>query len=366
MSRRIATLAFVLLAVVLVPGAAPAQAQDLTAPSAFLALFPELRTLPAPNWVREGLRVNYSGISAAAYQGPDEPAPAGGGLLQTDVVAKDSRTIALSSRFLLDTGVGLQPSFTIGETSLPGVGPFWINPSVLVDAERVANEDLAVNHTTSLLGERTYNVVRFDYASQGATYAWVFEETTGLLLFHRYDMGEDGSKGFQQFVSMRRLALPWRATAAPDWVVQGLEARYEGTYTAIVAGGDPIPLPYAVLLEVKQAQGRWTLLSIADATSGQPGLPVDRVTGVTQLYEGFWLPAQALAASPRRSVIDRDPASGAQVSYTRSGGMVLLSEEGASWRSQLGYDAESGALLTMYVEKQSGIATIIVDLQLVQ
>lgn len=366
--KRSVSLIFVLFLLAgLLPGSAPAQAQGLTTDNPFLALFPELATLPAPSWVRERLRVSYYGASAAAYKGPDEPSTAGAGITQTDVVAMDRRSVALSTRFLLDLGGGtVQPSITVGEIGAPGVGPFWINPAVLVDAERVANEDLAVNHTTSTIEGVTYNVVRFDYSSQGATYAWVFEEATGLLLFHRFDMGEGGSKGHQQFVSMRRVRLPWRSNATPDWDEPGSEMRFEGNYWVLIPGGEPIGLPMAVTAKVKRVQPRWSLATVTDAVSGQASWPIDRVTGVAQLYEAFWLPAEALAASPRNPVLDRDPATGAEISYERSGGVVTLTEVGSTWTNTLTYDGQTGALLSIGSQKQVGISTITIELQRVQ
>lgn len=368
MLRKLTLVLIVLLIAGLLPGAAPARAQaPIVSDNPFVTLFPELATMPAPAWVREGLRISYTAASAAAYQGPDEPAPAGGGLLQIDVVAKDTRTIALSTRFLLDAGDGtVQPSLTVGETSMPGAGPFWVNPAIFADAERAANEDLAVNRGPGTYGGRQYQVIRFDYASGGATYAWVFEEETGMLLFHRYNMGEGGSSGFQQFVASRRLRLPWRSRAAPDWLARGQQARYEGTYTAIVAGGDPIPLPFAAESEVTRVQGKWSVNSLAAITAGQRDLPGTRVTGTAQLIDALWLPPTALDVTPRRALIDADPLTGAQVSFTRERGVIVLTEEGASWRTVLVYDDQTGMLVRSYQEKQVGIATTVIDLQLVQ
>ncbi len=63
------------------------------------------------------------------------------------MVAKDAKNVVVSTSYYLDGGNGkVTPSGVFGASFIPGVGDWWLNPAVLVDAEKVANDELAVVH----------------------------------------------------------------------------------------------------------------------------------------------------------------------------------------------------------------------------
>lgn len=126
-------LALLFACLVVAPATARAAPTDADV-GGMLALFPNARTLPAPAFLVPGVRVSYSTGSASG--GID--GVAGGGVLQYDVVARDLRQIAACLHSYGDLGAGVFPLATGPAIGYPGVGPFWINPTVLVGAERFA------------------------------------------------------------------------------------------------------------------------------------------------------------------------------------------------------------------------------------
>jgi len=194
LARIVAILAVVLSASLpaTLHAAPPAQTFGGDQLNPFPQIFPQLKRLPAPSWLKQGLRVTYYVQSATITQSPDEEGGGGAGYLQNDVVATDAKNIAVSTSWILDGGNGqLTPNGVFGASFSPGVGDWWLNPTVLVDAEQVANEDLIVVHMPATVAGQTYPAVRFEYHSDKAVAIWMFEEETGLLIYYRHTMGSD-------------------------------------------------------------------------------------------------------------------------------------------------------------------------------
>jgi hypothetical protein len=180
----------VLLAILLllpsapVAHAAPPQQDALT--STFLILFPELRALPAPEWVQPGVRVTYSDMSASIAQVAGEEGTGGAGLLQYDLVARERRVVPLYARLFLDLGDGrYQSNLTYGVASPAGAGEFWVNPIALRRADSLNLPDLDVNRVQYEVAGERFDAVRFDYSGRGFVSAWVIDSESGLLLFSR-------------------------------------------------------------------------------------------------------------------------------------------------------------------------------------
>ena len=110
------------------------------------------------------MRLTYYVQSASITFEEDADGSGGAGYLHHDIVALDNKTAVVASAFYLDAGHGeMTPSFAYGATTLPGVSDNWLNPTVLADAERVANEDLAVVHMPTTVAGVDYQAVRFEY-----------------------------------------------------------------------------------------------------------------------------------------------------------------------------------------------------------
>jgi hypothetical protein len=113
--------------------------------------------------------------------------------------------------------------------------------------------------------------------------------------------------------------------------------------------------------------GRWSRAKVTDYVSGKANGTTARITGVAQLFDGLWLPPEALAALRTAKTLDRDPVTGAQISVARGrNGTVVLTETGAEYYTKLTYDGKDGTLLAIEQETTSGVATIHIALALVE
>lgn len=354
------------------PAVAPAgrPAQDV-ATSTFVTLFPELRTLPAPTWVRPGLRVSYYDASASVAQLAGEEGSGGAGLTQYDVVARERRVIPLAARLFLDQGGGrFQSSVSYGVLSPAGAGEFWVHPLALRRADRLQIEGLEVNRTEYEAAGEIFDAVRFDYTGEGSESAWVFDSRSGLLLFMRTSV--EGITHDQlinrTLAGTRTLELPWQAGSAPPTLEAGDTFTFDGAFTTQVAGGDPIALPLQTTFEVTAAHAQWTEWTSTQAGAGTSAVATASVGGGAQIFGGLWLPEAALqlagsaARSGRATRIDSDPLTGATVSYASDGEFVWLAETGSGFETLLVYGAD-GLLVRLRATQEIGLGVTVYDLQ---
>jgi hypothetical protein len=290
--------------------------------------------------------------------------------MQYDVVALDRRSAVSSLKFILDSGNGiLTPSSVSPSYGVPGAGDFWISPQALAHAEDAIAPDVAVVRMPTTLNGQTYAAVRFQYEDARSTYVWMFEEATGLLLFHRYELryadGDTEQAGQQAFVAMRDLNLPWRATRIPAWAKPGASLRYDGGYSVLLPGSSAATMPYGLQVELRQAKLRWFEYDITDYLYGRPNSTGPRVNGVVQATDALWLPPRGLAALEPDQVIDDDPVTGftTRVEEVRDD-VVVLRSSGRYHDAWATYDSDSGVLVGVTSSVKSGIATIQIDVQL--
>ncbi|MCL5996889.1 MAG: hypothetical protein M1546_12665, partial [Chloroflexi bacterium] len=232
-----------------------------------------------------------------------------------------------------------------------------------------ANDNLAVVRMPQKAGGKTYQSVRFVYNTEGAEYVWAFDQSTGLLLFYRHAIGDDDDTHKQltqiTFVKQRQLKVPWRATAAPEWASEGSRMEYKGTYTLLLPGTNATSLPYTLTARVIRSEGRWTEFQVDAALQQQVPNKSVRASGVAQLFDGLWLPAEAIKKLKNGQVLDRDAVTGTEISVSRGRNTVSLTETGESHRVVLTYGGD-GVLTGIRQETQNGIATIQIELALVK
>jgi hypothetical protein len=353
---------------------APARKQMGTAATTqnpFLALFPELREMAAPAWLKEGTRVTYHVMSASVAQKGGQDGSAGEGYSQYDLVAmEDGAAVSSSCLFSVLDGA-IMPSMVMRSVDLPGAGEYWINPDVLKDAERVASDDLAVYHTPYKLGNKTYNATRFEYKTDDAEYVWVFDEDSGLMLFYRHNLGTDDSD-YRQMAQVtlerqRQLKLPWRPSAKatiPAWAKAGTRLNYDGTYSVILADGSNTPIKLNVVAQVVDRNQRWLDWQLKTTIQYQTPSTANRAAGMVQPFDAYWLPAEAIRSLKNGQVIDRDPVTGAKITASRGQGTVSLTESNGSFSSVLTYDTKTGALVSAQQNTSAGAGTIRIELQL--
>jgi len=336
----------------------------------FLEVFPELHRSSGPEWLQEGVRVTYY-VQSASIPRAGEKGSSGAGYAQYDVVALTDGLVVSSLQFYLDTGDDVVvPSLTLPLFGVAGVGDYWIDPKALKDAERVADDELSVYRTATTIGGNQYKAVRFEYEKPEAKYVWMFDEASGLLLFYRHRIGEEDAPrqlADSTLVERRQIAVPWEGGSLPGWVREGLHLRYRGSYSVWTIGSPAASLPYSTSVEVKRVGSNWCEYEVTDYLSGRRNTTARRVSGAAQISGAFWLPAEAIKALRAGRTLDDDPVTGAKTGASRGHrGTVVITESGEAYRTVLTYDERDGRLLRIEQQTNTGIATILIELQLVE
>lgn len=351
------TLLLVLVTALSLPTAAPVLSaplpQKMPIPSGdaalFMQLFPALKQLPAPAWLAEGVRFTYAvqsaNVNGAAGTG------AGGGYLQHNLIAADRKSVAVMSQFYLENDAGaLTPAPSMASLALPAAGDVWLHPEVLVDAEQVANDELTVvRHERQDAAGKSHDTVRFQYSTAKLEQVWEFDESTGVLIFFRlrYGAAEEPTQLTQALlVNQRQLRLPWHGSRTPTWVKAGDALHYTGSFTALIADGSTTTLPYRLTAAITQRDQRWSIARLAAFSNGVSAGEQVAISGVGQLFGGLWLPAEALRIRPTRTRLDRDPITGAQITWRQGEDRTLiLTERGDAFETVMVYDDHSGVLI---------------------
>jgi hypothetical protein len=359
------------------PGLTPAlpqQSQGGVAPgetaTRMLRFFPDLKQAAAPGWLQTGSRAIYRVQTATISQDPEGGA-ASAGYGVYDLVAFDDQVAVTSQKLYLESSSGaLTPSIVAYSTGAPGVGEYWVSPLELANAERAANNELIVARMPTTIGNQTFNAVRFEYhpLGGGAEYVWMFDEVSGIMLFYRHAIGAEGAFNRQlsnlTLVSQRQLNLPWYGGSTPNWLYEGGSLKYEGTYGVNVMGSPSGSMPYGAIVNVKRVYDSWNEYGISDYLYGRLNTSGIRASGASQILDPLWLPPEALDVLEDGQVLDSDPVIGSQLSVSRRGGLVILTESNRAYRASLGYAEGDGVLQTLESEVNTGVATITINLNL--
>lgn len=335
----------------------------------FVQILPGVRQAPAPDWLRPGLRVTYYTQNAIFADSADDPAPSGAGFLQYDLVSLDADAAITSLKyFLAGDRSGYSPGFVAPSYGLPGVGDYWIAPQALARAEEAATPDLFVGRMPTEAAGQQFNAVRFQTSVRGGEYVWMFDEVSGLLLFHRYRIfdgfGKTSQAGQIMLAGLRSIDLPWQAAAVPLWVQPGVGMRFDGAYTVDV-GGSLTPMPYVVDIAIQEVHPGWATYLTTDSLYGRVNSSAVRVNGAAQLHDALWLPRAALARLEPGQMLDTDPFTGVSLQVAEANRRyVTLEETGTLHVNRATYDRRNGQLVAVSSQKQTGVALVTIELEL--
>jgi hypothetical protein len=320
-------------------------------------LYPELNKKAAPTWVTEGLRATYyATVDAGAKE--DGRAEAGEALLQTEVVAMEGSSAATSTSMYVRGPLGyLRPliSASFGSIVPVGCGDFWCSPEVLAKvAERDDDEVTIIRGPVEVAGS-SYRAIRFEVSHEGLRYSMTYDEDSGLLLHHRYDiLSADGTSvetGIIDFRSIRQVEIPWTGGSAPAWLRAGQKMIYQGQMVYEIPGTVPSPFPVTLQAEVVSVQARSSVVRWTSVVGGSPSIPAYTASGARQLM-GFWLPEAALEIDEVGDV-DEDPETGMMISVIQNDQNGIFFEEtnGRDYQRLLTYDKATGKLIESYEEQ---------------
>lgn len=346
--------------------------------SSAVDLIPEAKSLQAPSWVREGLRVYYRTSSAtienpfaAAADAPKPPvirvdqvstsAPA---VVRTDVVALAPRFSATySTIFIGDLMIPWDDSSSSG---FAGIGEFWINPAALRDTAKRSSPGLSTEPVHFEVGGKVYSALRLDSTQTNPKryLTWIFDTSTGLLLYQAQWLELADRRlahlSVAEFVSMRNMTLPWEGGVTPSWVQQGAKLTYQGSIrTWTPASGRNIPIPAVLEVEMISIGRNWSAARVKRVfSSDEEDQAITVYSGAGLLAGGFWVPRANLARLRSGERLDRyDPVIGSSsevgfVGATPEGvPVVAIFEWGAKYKRVWIYRSTDGMLLYWMDEK---------------
>lgn len=341
---------------------------------AWLALMPELEKAPAPSWLKVGTRLTYH-VMSAAREG--DTSPAGESLVQYDVVSMDATTVlAAAGVHVIGSGGALgavrDTGFVVG---VPGVGDVWMAPAALAKAEKHANKDLTITHTSTNVNGAATKAVRFEATEGAARNVSMFDEAKGVLLYRIQAVGNleaaKQSSIVSQFLSMRQLAPAWTGGSTPAWAAINVALRFEGSLTVNAGyGAAGPPLAMVMLGRITNSAPAGVCVKWETYISGSKTEERYSLSSAAIPSGGIFLPQAALTALKAGKVLDTDAITGVTVSVAQSllnidgKQLLVLVHEGRTFKRLYGYDRQSG-MLTYFSEKsQDGVAVVQIELRL--
>lgn len=342
-----------------------------------LSLMPDARNMKAPSWVREGLRAYY-GVGANTVNNPflaspdalppmpsaAQLSPSSPAVVRADVITLSSRYAATSSTmFVGDPPVPWKDASAEG---YPGICDFWVNIDALRAMEKRLPAGVRMSPTTYTSSSGKHSATRVDYSPAGTAtwFTWLFDSTSGLVLYQaEWRTLKDEQYAYvavAEYGSMRYLELPWAAGVAPDWVAPKASFSYQGSIrTWSPAGGQSLPIPAVLNVEILSASRNWSTARIKRVFSGEPEdsfIVVHSGTGV--LAGGFWVPRAGLLKLKVGDKLDRyDPILGStvEVGYvgtaTYGSQVVAIFEWAAKYKRAWIYRVADGMLIYWLDEK---------------
>ena len=308
--------------------------------------------------VAEGLRATYYATVDTGPTGGGGEGRAGDAVIQTDVVALDAATATTSTSVYVRGPLGLlrpQAGGGFGSMVPVGSGDFWASPEVLADVTERSDDEVTVIRGPVEVAGSSYQAIRFEVNHEGARYSMTYDEVSGLLLHHRYDIvSADGATietGIIDFRKRRQLEIPWAGGSSPSWLLPGLTMAYQGQTVYEIPGTVPSPFPVTLTAEVVSAGGESSIVRWSSAGDGRLLIPIRSAAGVYQLM-GLWLPDTALGIDEVGDV-DSDPDTSMMITVIQNyqEGVVFEETNGQDYRRLLTYEKATGKLLTSYEEQ---------------
>ena len=335
-------------------------------------LYPELNSKLAPSWVTEGLRATYYATidKGVNLQGRAE---AGEAIIQADVVALEGSTAATSTSMYVQGPLGrFRPLASGGFGSIvpAGCGDFWCSPKVLAKVKERNDDDVTVIRGPVEVAGSGYQAIRFEVKHEGLKYSMTYDENTGLLLHHRYDiLSADGATvetGIIDFRNKRQVEIPWAGGSAPAWLRAGQTTTYQGQTVYQIPGTTASPFPVTLQAEVVSVQAKSSIVKWTYVGQSAPSIPAYTASGVSQ-FLGFWLPEVALEIDEVGEV-DADPDTGITITVIQNdqSGIVFEQTNSRDYQRLLTYDKATGKIIKSYEEQLTEAMTNTVQKTLLQ
>lgn len=386
--------------------AAPALAQPLPTPTPvntgnllnpIFALVPGLGEMPAPDWLKDGLRVTYNTRAASlvdfdiyVYRGDNGKGAfgqqyglGGCGITQFTLIARDKgRFISAGMSYTMDINTGnLSPQPAGVSVDKPGAGVIWTCPKGLAAAAKVKMKDLTIVKGTYPEKGAARNSITFHWKHdrfiergvEGVADA-TYDLDSGLELYSAHVITSSVSNRTQltqsEHAGRRYLQLPWHAAAAPGWTQQVKRLEYQGTVCLQLVGTPNIPMQYNEVFERTDGGPNWTAYTATRYCQGQYNESFQIGCGVNGFPGGPWMPTEALQTLKPGQLVDSDPLTGVKVTVDQiapgPNGTQLMGFATTMPGTTLlhAYDRTNGRLVFTRETKRVGLANLVMELTL--
>jgi len=362
-------------------------------------MFPELKTAPAPAWVRPGLRITMYNASASVpgsynsmpFLDPDgelkgkdgqrytlgrAASASGHGFTQLDILHVHRDAIAIDYKSFLIFGEAGPVILTSGSGGLTPPGccaDWWVNPDVVrknIDALAQGGNGIRVSRLKYRAAGVDFNAAWTAYMRDNASSTTVVDLQGGLTLHNAqavYDPsasvkidGQATAVGGRMdlsrstLVSVRELKYPWVNAEYPEAVRRTRRIVYEGV-TTITSSGTAVRTRHLADSRVTGWSNDFLLLRTEKLDESIPGVPPERsaMDGMAAAGEvtPYHIAPDLLAGLRKGQVIDQDPLT--KVSTVVAGGdnaVVILSQ----------FTVQNGARLDHIYDRRSGWRTAMV------
>jgi hypothetical protein len=384
-------------ALVLFVAAGPVWAQDPIA-----QLFPQASRMPAPSWIRPGLRLTYySGAASLAgsstffwrdekggwvgqnpedkgkrYQRGGQSGMGGHGYTQVDVVALEKGMAALQvvSWGMTPGSAALAP---LGATALAAPagapGGWWVHPNALRNLKKAGLRGVTVTRFKKNFQGRPVPVLRIEYGKGRSRVVYSYDQASGVLLFTSSQAvsgeqaytwaGERTAVSQSGYRGARVVNIPWAGGGAPAWLARFSNMSGNGRNTVSQPGVGAMPFPLQFNMRVINRGPRWVMFDLnTQVQSGAAGMPSQNsqailMSGAAQMG-GIWIPPGPLNSLRTGQVIDQDPFTKVRVRVAENSGQVFgLEESGGLHQVLYRYDKASGRLISVRRRVRVGMAT---------
>ncbi len=395
-----------MLSLVLLLLANPCWAEDpAPSPGRFLTLVPELADMPAPDWVKPGVRVTFYGAAASTSEsrgslvedpngpwedkktgkryrdteetGEGNPTGSGEGFAQIDIISVEGKSVVAmvqlylivrSSGAIFPSGVGMP---TVGTAA--NLEDYWVHPEALKKLIGLDVEGLRALRGPVTLGDRTYDAVMIESTSGGGHALWTYDLATGLLLkastttagaFDAVRLPTEQAprqgntqRTITRLAGVREIGASLAGGRPPDWVATSQSMTYSGAtqMTNPVDGMDLGSAPTQVEVALGRRGDAWRQYgtTVTMVIGGMQNTSQD--AGVAGGVGLFWADPKKLAALEPGKVIDEDPLTGIRTTVGNAGTgpnggrTISLQSANAKFGVEGVYDLTNGALLEVAV-----------------
>jgi len=362
-------------------------------------IFPELKTMGAPAWAKEGLRLTYTSSQANMVLqsfSSDPSTASGGGYTQVEIAAIDGRHAVLNVRcWGLASPKG--PVIPVGNTSVveaaSAPGNWWINPAIFrsLPAEKkyayqvpdengriVAEGEVISTRISYPIGSKAVSAYRFQsrgvrYVGYKENYAdilnektdWTFSTDTGIMLHCSTDSETYASQakrklsGESTFLGVRQVSYPWSGGQVPSWIGAVQSLGYSGTITMALPGNPPGVQATSITDQVTARGSNWLQYRQTEVRQNLPGIPPYQ--DIRSLVAGPGMPgALFVPPGPCKGLsagyaLDSDPLTGTKFSVASNDGKAItLKEVGQTHFIEATYDLGTGTLVKLRAGGRDG------------